>query len=510
LPANSKVWKLQVDGGSWSLLNTGTGFDGCVQVYGDATHGNFDYRNFFALKATNDGFTLGEVDLIGDLGNTQIVDTFYFAPLSITETGVPTGNPGALDIVVNNIPNNTLWNGIHVGQEVVVGNGISGSDVLRYLTWQHHQGNLLDYGQLVVLLGSSYKSVRGRLYDGSPLEIEGCRVVMSSDGVTPHPDFVLFEGNGVETYEPPTLAYARVNNIFPGSRLFILNKTTDTVLFNGIVSGSSYIQSYYNGTGYTAGDFIEVRIMYVNGVSAKAEFTSNTTAATTGWTVVANQSDCPVYSSYAIDGSTVTEYIADFPNIQIDMNDDDNVWSAKRFYSWYKYTLFTSEGIEKWWGAVTAMDVGNLRINTDVIDLYFDNIKAQSATPSDNIRVFRSDGAYPQATPTSGGGGIGFYATGTVYIAETGVSGLTGAESAKLFGIPDASQNAEAVWIAPMAARTTRGTAGWFMRKLMSIFMGKSSGHPNSPVFRNIDDTADEAAYTLDSNGNKSSVNDNP
>ena len=432
LPANTKIWKLQVDGGSWSLLKQGTVFDGIVQTYGDVTHGNFDYREFFAIKATNDGYTVGEVDLINDLGNTQIVDNFYFAPLTIVETGVTAGNPGALDIVVNNISNGTSWNGITVGQEVVVANGISGSDVLRYLTWQRHQGNLLSFGQLVLTQGSSFKSVRGKVYDGTPLEIEGCRVVLKSDGTSVHPDFVIFEGNGTGTYEPPVLATASVQNIIAGSRLFIKNLTTNTIMHNAINAGTSYTFQYLNGTGYTGGDSVEVRIMYVDGISCKAEFTANSTAANSGWTIVANQVDCPVYNSYAIDGSLVTEFAADYPNVQIDLNDADNVWSAKRFYAWYKYTLFTEDGIDQWWGSVTAIDAGNLRINSDVLDLFFDNVKAQSATPSDNIRVFRSDGLYPQATPTSGGGGIGFYATGTVYIAETGVSGLTTQESENL------------------------------------------------------------------------------
>jgi hypothetical protein len=76
--------------------------------------------------------------------------------------------------------------------------------------------------------------------------------------------------------------------------------------------------------------------------------------------------------------------------------------------------------------------------------------------------------------------------------------------------LPTAQQNAEALLASSITARTGRGTFGWFMRKLMSVFIGKSSGHPSAPVFRNIDDTADEISYTVDPNGNKLSVNDSP
>lgn len=37
-----------------------------IQVFGDATHGNFDYTDFLALKAANDGYTLAEWDVIND------------------------------------------------------------------------------------------------------------------------------------------------------------------------------------------------------------------------------------------------------------------------------------------------------------------------------------------------------------------------------------------------------------------------------------------------------------
>ena len=48
---------------------------------------------------------------------------------------------------------------------------------------------------------------------------------------------------------------------------------------------------------------------------------------------------------------------------------------------------------------------------------------------TDNRRFFRSDGVYPVKEPTSGGGGIDVVWRNTILIAETGVSGLTPAES---------------------------------------------------------------------------------
>jgi hypothetical protein len=60
----------------------------------------------------------------------------------------------------------------------------------------------------------------------------------------------------------------------------------------------------------------------------------------------------------------------------------------------------------------------------------------------DQIRLFRPNGTLPVVNPTTGGGGFTFYSTGTVFIAQTGISGLTPSESNtlnKLNGVVDAN-----------------------------------------------------------------------
>lgn len=431
LPAGSKVWVEQQDGGSWSLLNTGTGFDGMVQVFGDATHGNFDYTSFMALKATGDGYTVAEWDVINDGGISILEDSFYFAPLSITLTGETLGDPGALDIVVNNIPD-TIWNGITVGQEVVVNDSLTGSQVMRYLTWQRHQGNLLSFGKLVEPLGGDYKSSRGRVYDGTPLEIEGTRVVLSSDGVTPHPDFILFEGAVGETYTPPLIVTGSVTITQAGSRIQVYNVTTATEIANEIVAGTSWQLSQTEGssTYWSAGDTIRIRATYQNGLVGTAK--ANTTVvvgSSENWNSTINQTICVVYDAYGIDGSTVTEFSWDGSNVQFDVNDPDNIWYVSRLFAWDKYLTFTETGIRDAFDYIGAVDAGNIRIDNSAA---LDNLKAQTATQGDNIRLFRPNGTLPVATPTTGGGGFSFYSTGNIYIAETGTSGLTASEAADL------------------------------------------------------------------------------
>jgi len=48
------------------------------------------------------------------------------------------------------------------------------------------------------------------------------------------------------------------------------------------------------------------------------------------------------------------------------------------------------------------------------------------------VRFYKSNGAYPARSTTTGGGGLDVVWRNTILIAETGVSGLTSAESTLL------------------------------------------------------------------------------
>ena len=103
--------------------------------------------------------------------------------------------------------------------------------------------------------------------------------------------------------------------------------------------------------------------------------------------------------------------------------------TKKRLYAWLRYVQTTSDGIKNWWGAVTALDDANIRINGSVVDLEIENNGTQVCRFTDtDIYMYRDDGATVAA---STGQGI-IWESGKVYIAETGVSGLTASESNQL------------------------------------------------------------------------------
>jgi hypothetical protein len=214
--------------------------------------------------------------------------------------------------------------------------------------------------------------------------------------------------------------------------------TCRAIEFANTTTTSGYSDSWTDHEDFDNGD--SIRLRWVDEDDLEIEATGVATAAGTT-TFLNTPEDDTVYDGYAIDGSTVTEYSADYPNVQVDLNDPDNVFYLDRFYAWHKYNLTLADGIRNFFGAVTATNASNITINNTVVDIFFDNTKTSSARQGDNIVIQRADGAYPQVTVTSGGGGLGFYYTGVGYTVETGTSGLTPTESAKITALTFTKSN---------------------------------------------------------------------
>jgi len=219
-----------------------------------------------------------------------------------------------------------------------------------------------------------------------------------------------------------------ITGLTSGSRLQIYNNAPATETVNAIITGTSYTANYEEGIDYNIGDTVRIRLTHVSGTSAKAEFQGSAIVGSAGWSLLVEQVDNTIYNSFGIDGSTITQFQADYLTDQVDVVTAVN-FNISQFYAWWVYNLSTEDGIRDFFGGITALDEANIRINTGVLSLYLDNSTNTNIRQLDNRRFFRSDGAYPVLDPTSGGGGIDVVWRNQILIAETGVSGLTAAES---------------------------------------------------------------------------------
>ena len=207
-----------------------------------------------------------------------------------------------------------------------------------------------------------------------------------------------------------------ITNMVVGSRLEIINETKGTKPHNDIVVSSSFSDTYTDGTTYSNGDLVTIRINYYSTVTAKKEFSQSVIVTSNGWSVLADQVDDTVYNSIMIDGGIITKFQADYVNDEVDLVVGED-FSGAEFYAWWVANGSTAQGIDEFFGGVTAIDEANIRINNSIVDMYFDNTTSTNLKQVDNRRIYREDGAYPVKNPTTGGGGIDIVWRNQVFIA---------------------------------------------------------------------------------------------
>lgn len=305
-------------------------------------------------------------------------------------------------------------------------------------------------------------------YDFSETIFSGYTTVLNVSAATGTVTVVLASGQTEPTYTsagatvvfdlPVESATASITNIVPGSRLQVFNVTENTEMVNTIVAGTSWSDSYPNGTGYTTGDVVRVRLAWMDGTDAKLPVQYQTVAAAGGWSILADQVDDTVYNYNAIDGDTCTEFSHDFANVQVDVDDADNTTTVQRGYAWFIAGQMTADGIRYFFGGITAEDSVNYRINAALVNLRIQNIKAGSNLTVTGGNIYRTDDTDIFAPGASGSTASMRY--GRAYTVRVGGgTGLSPEESAKLMSLPSASTVAAAVDASTVIAKEATAAA---------------------------------------------------
>lgn len=282
----------------------------------------------------------------------------------------------------------------------------------------------------------------------------GVIVIVLPSGI----DYVNDDPGSITVEVAVESATASITNIVPGTRLQVYNVTTATEMVNTIVAGTSWSDSYPNGTGYSTGDVVRVRLAWMDGVEAKLPVQYQTVAASGGWSILADQVDDTVYNYNAIDGDTCTEFSHDFANVQVDVDDADNTTTVQRGYAWFIAGQMTADGIRYFFGGITAEDSVNYRINAALVNLRIQNIKAGSNLTVTGGNIYRTDDTDIFAPGASGSTASMRY--GRAYTVRVGGgTGLSPEESAKLMSLPSASTVAAAVDASTVLAKEETAAA---------------------------------------------------
>lgn len=184
--------------------------------------------------------------------------------------------------------------------------------------------------------------------------------------------------------------------------------TCHSVLFyDADPNATSLVLKYTEGCEFTQGDSYNVELAELEGSTAFRTYQTSGVAGSLGFDIQINYVTDPVYASNAIDGSSssVTDkFTANYStsNITLDANLDFRGIEA---YAYYCFELTTSQGMYSFFGAVTALDAGNYRVNTGVASIFFDETSG-FVKQTDTVRWFRSDGQRMALDPTTGGAGV--------------------------------------------------------------------------------------------------------
>jgi len=174
--------------------------------------------------------------------------------------------------------------------------------------------------------------------------------------------------SGTFTHALGTVTYITAPYLLSGTRVQLYNVTDSMELLNTTLAGAGV--SYQ--ITYTEAKTIRLRAALVDTLP----ITAFGVLSSAGVTYIDVQTADTVYIANAINGSTVTEFTPDGPNLQVDINDADNTTQVQRLYAWFQYYATTSSGVASiFFNAITASDTANYVIDQAQADVRLDNTK---------------------------------------------------------------------------------------------------------------------------------------
>ncbi len=398
-PAGMQVRYIQSHGGSPAdALATGP-IDQLVQIYGDATHGNYDRTGYLVAKVQADGYDEAVADVVATYGALE--DQLYVIGLTPISNGLATGDPGVTGVTITDHGASPVtWNGKAFSITITDSGSNSGTAIMRWLRYNYGVGgtfqgaNAFNWHDLVRTNGSKYKTVRSELYGDVGATLKGVRVIRGAG--TAHPDFDAFTADDGTVYNPPVTANITWASALDDTTVIVYNDSQSGYMLDGgsVVSG---------GAGYTlaltlphahvaAGDTIRLR----HGHKSKLAGELVGVMTSSGLALLGSQAPDTAYSAWAIDGASCTEFSPNYTQIDINIAGGTPVGytQAKRLGAYYKYLLTLPAGLDAFYGAFDFVSPAEIRQNVSVVDVV---LKASLPVVfSDfDVKYYRSDFSIP-------------------------------------------------------------------------------------------------------------------
>lgn len=418
-PAGQQVKYRQTTGGSIvAAANTGP-MDQLVQVYGNASHGNYDYRDHMVLRAPKVGWSQPQPDLVATYGDLQ--DGLYVAALEpLLQYACTDADIDAAHLALDNTAKTYTITAAHTMAELyqraqwwanqddqwdadIPLTTTDGSTFTQPSTWAMSGVSYLTAGTLSGGSATLAAGTQGIAYNGVTMNLGAaatytftmagsCTVKvtptspstyvfgsgtfngtltvnnMAAHAITieiPNGVTTSTTGNigGAITFSAPAIYQSvTVSGISTTSRVQIYDTTSSTELYNDVPGATSYV--WTDSVAAAATRAIRVRIADCTTVTAKAFIEANIgTCATSGAgkdiSYLASQVADATYNANAIDGSTVTGITIAPSPARVSISIAGGAVSWPQIYAYQVYWLATATGIADEAAFISAPDTAN-------------------------------------------------------------------------------------------------------------------------------------------------------
>ena len=155
-PNSDLAYFLQSDGGTPEAINLAGPVNQAVQIYGDATHGDFDYRGFFRIYLREQGKIFASYDLTAEQNIPALTYQRYAMPLSnaidlkveATDNEIETDLPyTGMSITYHAAPvQRTIGAGSYDFSIIIDGNSGTAEEIYEFVQYQLRQETDIDAG----------------------------------------------------------------------------------------------------------------------------------------------------------------------------------------------------------------------------------------------------------------------------------------------------------------------------------------------------------------------------
>lgn len=235
---------------------------------------------------------------------------------------------------------------------------------------------------------------------------------------------------------PPVTVDWVAANLLEFSRVRLYNITAATEIENVVVGASGYSRTLTLGVDYTSGDEVVMLVTYQQGGDAREVLREARVLTTADITINTTQRDWVNPNVLGIDGSTVTECMTDFVEVQVEVNDPSDSTTKARVAAFIVDAITTADGIRNWVSldGIPAIDYPTSTsaiIDVSVASVEVINVKAASKLDvSDSFEFSWSDGT--DRVDAILGSTVIWIAPARVLLQNVGSGPLTPAQEAEL------------------------------------------------------------------------------